>query len=266
VDCFEIQNLVHAYADGELDLAHELQIEQHLQECPLCASASETCRNLRSLFEPAKLSFQAPPGLRNRILRALPETNDPGRRPSAFRLPTRWLAVAASIAASLALAAVGSWALVQSYLQGSAENFLVKELTSSHVRSQLVVAHLTDVASTDGHTVKPWFNGKVNFSPPVVNLKEQGFPLIGGRVDFVDDKRVAVLVYKRHQHVINLFIWPSTAGVTRSGDHATTSVSTMSRQGYNLEHWKQGELEYWAVSDLNLPELQQFAKLVRERN
>jgi anti-sigma factor RsiW len=255
VDCSETQNLVHAYVDGELDPAHELEIEQHLQGCTSCARASENWQSLRSVFGPSQLSFQAPPGLRTRILGTLPPGIDQSRS-SRPGLPRRWMSAAALVAASVLIVTLGSWAMVQYYLKASAEDLLIKELTSSHVRSQLVIGHLTDVASADRHTVKPWFSGKLNFSPPVANFKDEGFRLVGARLDYLDDKPVAVLVYKHDEHIINLFVWRTACGVDRN-------LESMSRQGFHIAHWIHADLEYWAISDVASSELQRFATLVQ---
>ena len=130
-------------------------------------------------------------------------------------------------------------------------------MTASHARS-LLADHLFDVASTDRHTVKPWFQGRADFSPPVLDMKEHGFPLAGGRLDYLDGRTAAALVYRRRQHVINLFVWPAADG-------RASGVTTLARRGYNLAHWTESGLNFWAVSDLNAAELRDFARLVHDQ-
>src|SRR5205823_14311328 len=152
-----------------------------------------------------------------------------------------------------AVAALVVWRPDRAVSRHSQDDLLPKEVLASHVRS-LMANHLTDVPSSDQHTVKPWFNGKLDFSPPVKDLSGEGFPLMGGRLDYLEDRPVAALVYQRRKHFINLFIWPSTS---HSGEN------TVVRQGYNLFHWAQAGMTFWAVSDLNPSELQEFVHLVR---
>jgi len=166
--------------------------------------------------------------------------------------PERWLAVAAS----LGLVTLGAWALFQVALRSSGRGLLVRELVASHVRSQLLLSHVTDVASSNSHTVKPWFNGKVNFAPTVNDFADQGFRLKGGRLDYLDGQPAAVLVYQRREHIINLFIW-------KPADAADSAVQRTTQQGFHLVHWTHGGLTYWAVSDLNAEELEALAGLVR---
>jgi anti-sigma factor RsiW len=165
-------------------------------------------------------------------------------------IPWRWIGVAAS----LALLLLVGWSVFRLAAGPSRNELLAREVVSNHVRS-LMAAHIADVPSTDQHTVKPWFNGKLNFSPPVINLDEQGFNLVGGRLDYMDNRAVAALVYKRNQHLINLFIWPT--------DESNRSEQTETLQGYNVIHWRQNDMNYWAISDLNANELREFVQLIR---
>jgi anti-sigma factor RsiW len=165
------------------------------------------------------------------------------------RAPVRWLA----LAASLAVVALGSWQLGVNRAGGQA---LADQVLASHVRS-LMSGHLTDVISSDQHTVKPWFNGKLDFSPPVYDFAGRGYPLIGGRLDYLGGRPVAALVYGRRQHLINVFLWPATSGPAGGSDVTI-------RQGYHLLHWTAPDYAYWVVSDLGLAELREFTRLMRE--
>ena len=145
------------------------------------------------------------------------------------------------------------------FLRGpSTEEMLTREVVSSHVRS-LMANHLADVPSSDQHTVKPWFNGKVDFSPSVVDLASRGFPLVGGRLDYLDNRPVAALVYQRDKHLINLFIWPSS-------DSSDAGTKSETRQGYHVFHWTRSGMTYWAVSDVEKSQLQEFVQLVQNQN
>ena len=166
--------------------------------------------------------------------------------------PRRLLAVAAS----LALVTAVGWGLLRAVSVRSADVFLTQELVASHVRSQMLPSHRFDVVSSDAHTVKPWFEGKLDFSPPVKDLLDQGFPLSGGRLDYLHGRAVAALVYHRRNHSINLFIWPSSAG-----DETAPQKSTS--QGFHILQWTRSGMTFWAVCDLNEDELQEFALLIQ---
>jgi anti-sigma factor RsiW len=248
VDCTETQQLIHGYLDGELDLVSSLAVERHTQECPACAETYRRGQALREALRGGSLAFAPPADLRQRVRAALRRAGN-GRR--ARRVPA-WpvLAVAACLAAGVLLAVV----LLRAYAPRPAGDAVAREVVASHVRS-LMEKHLKDVDSTDQHTVKPWLTPRVGYGPPVVDLKDEGFPLVGGRLDYLDGRPVAAVVYQRRQHVINLFVWPAAG--PEAGPEALT------RQGYHLVHWRHGGMTFWAVSDLNPDELQTFARLLR---
>lgn len=243
--------LLHGLIDGELDAANALALETHLKGCAGCARELERLQALRQRLADAQVGYPAPEGLRAKITAALEaERRGEPRRPTVWSVrrlaPVVLGAGMAALAASLAMVVL---------LPAAPSLTLERELVDDHVRS-LLAQHLTDVASTDQHTVKPWFAGRVDYSPPVVDLKAQGFPLTGGRLDYVDGKVTAALVYRRRLHVINLFVRPASG---RDGGVET------SRDGYNLVRWRKNGLEFWAVSDLNRTELEQFRDLFEQR-
>jgi anti-sigma factor RsiW len=244
-----MQLLLHGYLDGEIDLVRSLEIERHLQDCSPCAAAFEKHQALRAALQSPTLYHRAPGHLRQRIESSFRTAGT--LRPSVRLRTRRWLAVAASIA----LAAFGMWGVVRVMTAPSARDLLAQEVIAGHVRSLLTDPPVA-VVSSDQHTVKPWFSGKVDFSPVVVDLSSEGFPLIGGRLDYLDNKKVAALVYKRNLHWINLFIWPASSVKDEP-------PRVFSRQGYHIVYWQIAGLTYWAISDLNEEELQEFARLVR---
>ncbi|MFL5243259.1 MAG: anti-sigma factor family protein [Gemmataceae bacterium] len=246
--CQEIQPLLYGYGDGELDLVRNLEIERHLQECAGCSKALERHQALRTTLTDPSIYHPAPAHLRERVRLSLRRQ---GKSPATFRA-TRWVGIAASVAFFAILGGTLAWALSKR----PAEEMLAQEVISDHVRS-LMANHLVDVPSSNQHKVKPWFNGLVNFSPEVKNLESKGFPLVGGRLDYLNNRTVAALVYKRREHVINVFLWPS-ATAEDSAPHV------MQRQTYHLIHWNNAGLAHWVISDLNEPELQEFVQLFRE--
>ena len=266
MSCPDNEILIHGYLDGELDLVRTLEVEAHLRDCASCAAAYRSHRELRREIQGGGLYFQPPDGLAARLRASLatvaPEfgpakalnINDiHGVSGSAPRFGGRRWAWGLGLAACLALVAFTVRRTVPRLSAPSGEELLAREVLASHVRS-LMANHLTDVPSSDQHTVKPWFNGKLDFSPPVTDLASQGFPLAGGRLDYLADRPVAALVYQRRKHYINLFIWPA------SGESSEKAVM---RQGYNAYHWSHSGMAYWAVSDLNSTELRQFVGLVQ---
>jgi anti-sigma factor RsiW len=241
--------LVEAYLDGELDLVRSLEVERHLGECAVCSAALRAHRSLRSALADPSLRHEPPKGLADRVRREVRKASPPPR--AGALSGWRWQAVAA-VAPVVALAA---WALAVIARTPSEDERLGREVVSAHVRS-LMAEHLTDVASSDRHTVKPWFNGRLDFSPDVVDLASDGYPLVGGRLDYVGGRPVAALVYERGKHPINVFTWPEPD--TRVGADQESSV-----QGYNVIRWRRSGMRYWAVSDLNLPELRELARDLR---
>jgi anti-sigma factor RsiW len=249
VTCEEFEDLVHGYLDGELDLVRSLEIEENVEDCPGCAETMSRYQALRAALSDPSLYQRPTVDLRNRVLSSL----RPARNSQATSAKMAWRPLA--LAASLVLAAFLGWGVARLRPTQTTEDSLSQEVISSHVRS-LMAEHLEDVASSDTHTVKPWFNGRVDFSPPVKDLAPEGYPLIGGRLDYMDNRPVAALVYKRHKHVINVFIWPATSD-------AEGPVRALARQGFHLFHWTGAGLAYWVISDLNEQELQQFVELLR---
>jgi anti-sigma factor RsiW len=237
--------LLEAYLDGELDLVRSLEMERHLSECELCSAALRRQRALRSALGDGSLYYEAPKGLEDRVRRELRKASKDSKSDALGGW--RWRAVAASLPVIAALA----WALVAIPRAPSDDERVNQEVVSAHVRS-LMAAHLTDVASSDRHTVKPWFNGKLDFSPEVKDLAADGYPLVGGRLDYIGGRGVAALVYERGKHPINVFIWPEPEA--RGGDGES------SIRGYNVIRWRRSAMRYWAVSDLNLPELRELAR------
>jgi len=268
MNCEEATKLKDGYLDGELDPITSQTIEQHLRECPKCDQAYKTHGSLIRAIGNATPYFKAPAELRERIqsslrdeIAELPTRNVardaqplfPRRqpRPRAILWETSWNWLA--LAAAIIFAAIIALTLVPRLQRPGADQFLATQLIASHVRS-LMASHLTDVASSDQHTVKPWLDAKLDFAPPVVDLSSEGFPLVGGRLDYLDNRPVAALIYQRRKHFINLFVWPAGAGTERA-------MKTISRQGYQLLHWIDSEFNYWAVSDISEKELQEFKQL-----
>jgi Predicted transmembrane transcriptional regulator (anti-sigma factor) len=268
MNCEEATKFMDGYLDRELDPITSERIEEHLRSCRNCDQAYETHGSLMRAIGNAPPYYKAPPELRERIQLSLRNgvTGQPERkaaadahlptelrRSAAFGIPWNWLALAAAII----VAAIIALNLVPRLQRPGTDQFLATQLIASHVRS-LMANHLTDVASSDQHTVKPWLDAKLDFAPPVVDLSSKGFPLIGGRLDYLDNRPVAALVYQRRKHFINLFVWPATAD-------ASESPEAISRQGYHLLHWLSRDFNYWVVSDVNADDLQTFKQLFEEQ-
>ncbi len=248
MSCQEVRELLDGYVDAELDVMTTLQFQRHLKECGSCQARFERYQQFTRAVQANLPRFDAPQGLERRIRSQLGLS--PGRQASVRTTPfadwRRW-AVAASLIGVLVL--TGTLFMLLNHPSGS--DVLAEQVVSSHIRS-LMANHISDVASTDQHTVKPWFSGKLDFAPVVKDLAPEGFPLIGGRLDYLDDRSVAALVYKRHQHTINLFLWPSPS--------SDSGPQTLTMKGFNIVQWTQGHMTYWAISDLNATELRDFAQ------
>ena len=249
--CLEVRQFLDGYFDGELDLVHSIEVERHLEECPACAESYGGYREIRGAFEHGSLYHRAPVSLREAVRAAI--RSEPRvealPRPRPRENSIRWTAIAASVFI-LAAVAIG---LLFVRNRPSQHDLIAREVVDAHIRS-LMGNHLTDVVSSDRHTVKPWFNGKLDFSPVVKDLSSGGFPLIGGRLEYIDGHPAAALVYRRNLHTINLFVWPS--GATGGRDVLTTG----STRGYHAVSWHDTGMTYWAVSDVQLEDLDRFAR------
>jgi mycothiol system anti-sigma-R factor len=251
VNCELKSTSLHGYLDGELDAVRAAEFENHLESCPECLAELEGQESLRASLQQAQLRERAPLDLRKKVLQSLPK---PASRPRmALSLSWQWVAVAAALL--LAMSGFG-WRLVSHRLDLSAQQQLSAEIVDAHVRS-LQVGHLSDVISTDQHTVKPWFNGKVDFAVPVRDFADDGFPLQGGRLEVINGKTVAALIYGRRKHEVNLFVWPET----NASDEAAHPSSL---RGYQLIRWRKAGMEYWLASDLALPDLEVLQRLIAQ--
>ncbi|MCU6498256.1 anti-sigma factor [Rugamonas sp. A1-17] len=253
------QEKLSAYLDAELSAADRAQVEAHLSGCGECAEALAQLEALRGRVAAEAQRHAAPEYLKHRIhaaLRAEPAGTPAPRTPprtSSRAWPWAWINLGLAGAMTAAFAVT-----LTLYLgQPSADERIEQELVASHFRS-LMPDHLADVASTDQHTVKPWFAGKLDYSPPVYDLAAQGYALIGGRLDYLQQRPVAALAYRHRLHIVNLYIWPDASG------HASTPQAGM-RQGFHLLRWTQDGMRYSAVSDINPQDLAQFAALLRQK-
>lgn len=249
--CGQWGPVLHAFIDGELDLVQAAQLDAHLAGCADCKAEIERVRDVRQLIGRDGVRYTAPEDVRAQVLAALPlEAAVPSPTLRADMQPRRtW---------DRLFRFVRDWSLVPSLAALAASAILFfntpapdlgieNQLLASHVHSMLA-DHLTDVQTSNQHTVKPWFNGRIDFSPPVNDLSKDGFPLVGGRVDYIGGRVVATLVYRHNGHVINLFIWPQAAGSQTDSEH----------DGYNMTTWSADGLVFWAVSDVSAPDLARF--------
>jgi len=282
VNCNEAKALIHAYADGELGLESALEIERHLEQCADCTRERAALAALSAALGDPALRFVAPDALRRRVRAALLDGASDAMARAPRRPRWRWFAgsgeangaavggalgamgwtVAGAALAVLAIVSLnitrGLWRPFRNgaiFAGGAQAEIVAREVLTSHLRS-LMPGHLMDVVSTDQHTVKPWFDGRIDFSPPVSDFAASGYHLIGGRLDYLDSRPVAALVYQRRKHIVNVFVWPAADG-------SQSAVESAAHDGYNLLHWRRGGMNYWMVSDLNAQEMEVFASLLR---
>ena len=249
--CDDARQLLDAHLDRELDVATDREVTRHLSQCERCAREVESIRALKKALGEGGRA-RAPEVLRRRIVDAL------GSSPVVDRAratrAARWLPRSSTIAIPAAIAALLALLLIPRMFRVDQGDFLVRQVVAAHVRSTQV-DHLTDVASSDRHTVKPWFEGKIDFSPPVTDFQARTFKLVGGRVDYLDDRPVAALVYQHGPHLINVFVWPS--------DGSERGPTLLTRSGYNLDHFSHAGMNYWIVSDMGVDEMKKLAALLR---
>jgi anti-sigma factor RsiW len=248
--CDEAKILLHALIDGELDAGHAREVEAHIATCPSCAAELTAYRQVRDTIAKADLRYTAPASLRARIEAALPKPAPAPAPPSNVTPLASRRSVLRGFAMGSAVSALAATGLVAIVLRNDDQQLVESEIVSAHLRS-LQPGHLIDVVSTDQHTVKPWFNGKLDVSPPVIDLTAQGFTLIGGRLDYVDARAIGAVVYKRRAHVINLFV-----AQTSNTTHHPAKIEMV--QGFNIRRWSDRGLNYWAVSDIGADELAEF--------
>jgi anti-sigma factor RsiW len=275
MNCLESRKLLHAYIDGELDLVRCLEVEEHLKSCTQCVAGKNSLQSLRSALQNSvgDLAYSAPDSLRNKVRQMAYGSNASDATTRSTLPPSlklwwtrkrvhktlqpqwfwKWLAMGATVVAALAI-----------FLRPapvSEREQLMNEAVAGHVRS-LMANHLTDVESSDRHTVKPWFDGKLDFAPTVKDFADRGFPLIGGRLDYLDGRAVAALVYRRDKHIINVFIWPANSASATAAAGAGTK-ETENYHGYNTISFGAGGFQYCLVSDVEEKELERLAGLLQ---
>lgn len=260
MDCDEVRDLLDAYADNALGLADAARLNRHLQRCAACRAELAAIRGLGHALRAQAPYHRAPDALHQRVLAGLPHDGQHGPAPAAPAVPMRgrmvgwglqaWANVGTAVVAACAVALAAALWLQRPAAQG----LLAQQVVASHVRA-LLSGHPIDVISTDEHTVKPWFNGRLDYAPPVIDLAAQGFPLAGGRVDYVAARRVAVLTYHTGGHPIDLYLFPAEGGASM--------LETRSDDGYSLATWTAGGMRYWAITDAESAALQRFVQALR---
>ena len=254
--CADYETLLHALADGELDAGHVRDVDAHVAGCADCAAKLKAIRALREAIAGSSLKEAAPAHLRSRI-EALFPAPAPVAAPAAAKegqISRWWRSFLGGFSVGAALSAAVAAMLIIGIFGPDPNQQVADEVVSAHIRS-LQAGHLMDVETSDQHTVKPWFNGKLDVAPPVIDLTAQGFTLLGGRLDYIDGEPVASVIYQRRKHVINLFV-AQRLGIARA------SIMSKTIQGYNVRHWTEQGLDFWAVSDLAGDELDEFVQKI----
>ena len=242
MNCDEAGILMHALIDGELDAGHARELETHIASCRGCATGLREFHELRKMLTPGSLRVTAPAELRVRIEGKLPKPESASSRREVIK----------GFVGGAALSAIAASGVLVMVMRRDDDRRVLGEVVSAHLRS-LQAQHLVDVQSTDRHTVKPWFNGRLDVAPLVADLTAQGFTLLGGRLDYVDAKPVAAIVYRRRMHIINLFCAPALG----SDDRAAVMEGL---HGFNVRRWRENGINLWAVSDINADELAEFGE------
>jgi anti-sigma factor RsiW len=244
VNCPDVDRVIDAYSDDEVGATEAAEVHAHLDVCPACRHRVAARVSLGRLIRRVPY-YAAPDRLRVAVATA--------RRPA--RVSPRLRAWAAMVALAVSVGSGTVIRTVRARQAAVATTAVAQDVVASHARA-LVGAHLFDVRSSDQHTVKPWFQGKLDFSPPVDDLAPLGFPLVGGRLDDVAGRPVAALVYQRRQHTINVFVWPAA-------DSGEALTDTRALRGFQVRHWTSSGMAFWAVSDLNDMELDQFVRALQ---
>jgi anti-sigma factor RsiW len=239
--CAEARRLIGLRHDNELDAFESIRVERHLAACESCRNQARSIDLLGSALRDRSLVFDLPEGF---APRAPVSSRGRGAR---LALP-----IAASLLAG-SLLTLGGLRLVSR--TGVSEQSVARDVVAAQIRANLP-GHLTDVVSSDRHTVKPWFSGKIDYSPPVFDLSDSGFPLEGGRLDYVGGRTVAALVYRRRQHILGVYVWPAAG---------SSEPASSTENGFHVLAWTAGGMAFWAVSDIDPTELARLAALIRER-
>jgi anti-sigma factor RsiW len=250
MNCTEAKLQLHAYVDGELDVMRSLEVEKHAKACAACAAKLASLKSLHAALTEGELAYHAPASLRNRVRQMAPAaSNLAGPRLAHLQWLWKLFAVGATVVVVLLL-----FLRPVGISQNGQNDELISEVVGSHVRS-LMAGHLTDVLSSDQHTVKPWFDGKLDFAPEVKDFTQQDYPLVGGRLDYLDGQTVAALVYRHNKHFINVFVWPAAKG-NNSEEQMTSS------KGYAVISRELNGFHYYLVSDMDESGLEQLAGLI----